>query len=194
MKSFLGVTYILILGELISCRSSSSPQVTSTTPSLPAGEVEIIVPCAGAEYTTSTEALRASSIGESIDQSVAKRKALSNARMQLAAAIETTIKGVADSYVLSDENNQNEMLKERYESFSREVVQQELRGVRMICEKFTRTSDGKYKAYVTLELSVQSLANTYFKNLTQIQQTSSNPKYEDFQKVFIKEMVEGSTP
>lgn len=171
-----------------SCRSTK----TTTTPppaSLPEGEVEIIVPCSGPEFFTDNEVFRANSVGESIDLSVSKRKAMTNARSQLAASIQTTVKAVTDNYVNSTESNNTEQIEERFESMNREVVSQELRGIRKICERYYKTPEGKYKTYVAIELSAGQLVDAYHQRLSSIQGLQIDYDYEKFKKTFEQEML-----
>lgn len=183
--------YIVVLGFFfVGCRTQ--PPVATTEPpksNLPPGEVEVIVPCSGPEYFTNGEVFRANSVGESIDISVAKRRALSNARADLAAAIQFTVKEVTDSYVLSREGNNREALSERYEGLSRQVVSQELRGMREICIRYTQTESGRYKAYVAIELSAQNLVTEYFDRLAEIQEFESDADFEKFKKLFEEKMT-----
>src|SRR6187455_3407361 len=71
----------------------------------PAGEKEVVVPCSGPEYFTTAKFFRANSIGESQDQVTSKKKGLANARAELAASIQTTVKAVTDNYTNSREMN-----------------------------------------------------------------------------------------
>ena len=73
-----------------------------------------------------------------MDQSTSKKKAMSNAKADLASAIQTTIKGTIDNYVNSREVNNVEELSERFEGLTREVINQELVGTKTICEKVTK--------------------------------------------------------
>ena len=114
------------------------------------GETLIEVYCSGPEYQSNNEFFRANQVGESVDQATAKKKAQSNARAELASSIETTVKAVVDNYVNSRELNNVEEAEERFESLSREVANQKLTGINTICEKTTRTSDGKYKTYIAI--------------------------------------------
>lgn len=174
-----------------SCRSTKSSTIRDE-PSLPAGEVEIIIPCSGPEYFTDGEVFRANSIGESIDLSVSKRKAMSNARSQLAASIQTTVKSVTDNYVNSSEANNKEQLEERFESLNREVVSQELKGIRKICERYFQTPEGKYKTYVAIELSAQELVTAYHQRLENIKGLNIDYDYENFRKTFEAEMLKNN--
>src|SRR5687767_14446975 len=71
----------------------------------PKGETEVVVPCSGTDYFTTTKFFRSNSIGESQDQVTSKKKALANARAELASSIQTTVKAVTDNYVNSREMN-----------------------------------------------------------------------------------------
>lgn len=178
---------VLLLAMISSCRNTRTPATISQKPSLPEGEVEIVVPCSGPEFFTDGEVFRANSIGESIDLSVSKRRAMTNARAQLAASIQTTVKSVTDNYVRSSENNNDENLEERFESLNREVVNQELRGIRKICERYFHTPEGKYKTYVAIELSAQELVSAYHSRLQNIKGIDFD--YEKFKQTFEEEMI-----
>src|SRR5918995_1287686 len=139
---------ILALGAtfMIGCKGKEKKQQ-------PKGEVEVVVPCSGPDFFTTNKFFRANSIGESQDQVSSKKKALTNARNELAQAIQTTVKTVTDNYVNSREMNNREEVEERFESLNREVVDQTLSGIRTLCEKLMKTQGGTYKTYVAIELS-----------------------------------------
>lgn len=154
----------------------------------PKGEVEVVVPCSGSEYFTTAKVFRANSIGESSDQVASKKKALSNARAELAASISTTVKAVTDNYLNSREMNNREEVEERYEQLNREVVEQQLTGVRTICEKLMRTEQGTYKTYMALELSAADLVSAYNEKLSKDERLKIDYDYEKFKETFDKEM------
>ena len=144
------MTAILLSGAFTACKKKK--EVVATPP--PTGEVEITVFCSGPEYFTNDKAFRQNAVGESMDQMTAKNKALSAARGLLAADISTQVKRVIDNYVNSREMNNREEVAERYENLSREVVDQQLKGVKTICERQVRVGgNGNYKTYIAIELS-----------------------------------------
>ncbi|MFN7495203.1 MAG: hypothetical protein ACK5RG_19950, partial [Cyclobacteriaceae bacterium] len=102
----------------------------SKTPPTPDGEKEVVVPCSGPDFFTNAKVFRANSIGESMDQVTSKKKALTNARNELAQSIQTTVKTVTDNYTNSRSMNRKEELEQKFESLNREVVEQTLQGVR----------------------------------------------------------------
>lgn len=153
-----------------------------------AGEVEIIIPCSGSEYFSNKKYFRANAVGESLDQMTSKKKALSNAKAQLAGDIQTTMKVVGDNYVKSSEFNNQEEVLERFEENARTVVNQQLSGIKTICEKLTRTPEGKYKTYIAIELSGDDLVSAYNETLTKDQNLKIDYNYEKFKETFDKEM------
>ena len=155
---------------------------------LPTGETEVIVPCSGSEYFTTAEYFRSNSIGESQDQVTSKRKALTNARNELAQSIQTTVKTVTDNYVNSREFNNREELEERFESLNREVVDQTLAGIRTICEVLVRTEQGAYKTYIAIELSADELVSRYNERLSNDERLRIDYDYEKFKETFEAEM------
>ncbi len=154
----------------------------------PKDEVEVVVPCSGTDYFTTNQAFRSNSSGESMDQVTSKKKALTNARNELAASIQTIVKTVTDNYVNSREFNNKEELEERFESLNREVVNQKLSGIKTICEKLVRTKEGRYKTYVALELSADDLVTAYNERLSKDEKLKIDYDYEKFKKTFEEEM------
>lgn len=176
---------LMLSGGMTACKSKKK---VPEPPKNPDGEVEVIIPCSGPEYFTNDKVFRANNLGESQDQATAKKKAMSNARADLAQAINTQVKGVIDNYVNSREMNNREEVGERYESLMREVVDQRLSGVRTICERMMRTQAGTFKSYVAIELSAQDLLSAYNERLSSDERLRIDYDYEKFKETFEKEM------
>lgn len=176
------VLALLSVGMLTACKKNKEVQA-------PAGEVLINEYCSGPEYFSNDEYFRASGLGESMDQATAKKKALSNARADLASAISTTIKGTIDNYVNSREMNNTEQVEERFEGLTREVINQELRGTKVICQKAVKVTDtGNYKYYVAIELSGQELLGAMNERISADDRLKIDYDYEKFKETFNKEM------
>lgn len=155
---------------------------------LPKGETEINIPCSGSDYFTNNKFFRANSLGESIDLATSKKRALANARGELAASIETTVKAVTDNYVNSREFNNKEEIEERFEQLNREVVNQNLQGIKTICEQQVKTAEGTYKTYIAIELSADELVSSYNERLSQDERLKIDYDYEKFKQTFEAEM------
>jgi hypothetical protein len=179
------MTALMLSGAMTACKKKK--EVVAAPP--PNGETEITVLCSGPEFFTNDKAFRQNAVGESMDQMTAKNKALSAARGLLAADINTQIKRVIDNYVNSREMNNREEVAERYEGLSREVVDQQLKGVKTICERQVRVGgNGNYKTYIAIELSAQDLLAAYNERLTSDERLRVDYDYEKFKETFEAEM------
>jgi hypothetical protein len=155
----------------------------------PTGETVLKEYCAGPEYMSDKKNFRASGLGESMDQAVAKKKALSNARAELAQMLETTLTGVVDNYANSRELNNVEEATERFETLTREVINQQLTGVKTICtQPVTVNATGNYKYYVAIELSGADIVGDYNERLSKDDMLKVDYDYEKFKAVFEEEM------
>ena len=182
MKRMTYSTLVLVLVGgvfMIGCKSKEKT---------PKGETEVSVPCSGPDYFTSKQYFRANSIGESQDQVTSKKKALANARAELAASIQTTVKAVTDNYTNSREMNNKEQVEERFEQLNREIVDQKLTGIKTICEKLMKTGSATYKTYIAIELSADDLVATYNERLSKDDRLKIDYDYEKFKETFDKEM------
>lgn len=171
---------ILLTAGLFGCKGKKE--------AVPEGEVVVNVYCSGPEYFSDNTYFRANAIGESMDQMTSKKKALSNAKAELASSINTVIKGTTDNYVNSREFNNVEDVEERFEGLTREVINQKLAGVKTICEKMTKTATGTYKTYIAIELSGEELASDINERLSKDDRLKIDYDYEKFKNTFNEEM------
>ena len=155
---------------------------------IPETEVAVTPPCAGPDFFTNNKYFRANSSGESLDQVVSKKKALTNARADLAASVKILVSSVVDNYVKSSEMNNLEQVEERFEGLNREVIKQELVGIKTICEKLTKTTEGKFKTYIAIELSAQKLVDKMHERIMKDDLLMIDYDYEKFKDTFEKEM------
>jgi hypothetical protein len=179
---FLGLGMLLVAG-MSSCGSAEKAVTTKAQ-----GEELIEVYCTGPDYQSDKNYFRASAIGESLDQMVSKKKAGTNARAELATLIQSTIKGTIDNYVNSTELNNVEQVEERFEGLTREVINQQLNNIKVICEKQTRTGENKYKTYIALEMSAKDLEEAINQKLSQDDKLKVDYDYEKYKETFNAEM------
>ena len=69
-------------------------------------------------------------------------------------------------------------------------MNQKLNGVRIICEEYTKTTDGNYKCYVAIELAGDEIANGVIKRISDDEKLKLDFQYEKFKETFEKEMEE----
>jgi hypothetical protein len=180
----MAITTLALMASISACKNKEKVAERER----PADEVLVNVYCSGDDYFSSNKFFRANSVGESMDQSTSKKKAMSNAKADLASAIQTTIKGTIDNYVNSTEVNNVEQLEERFEGLTREVINQDLVGTKTICEKVTKTSNGNYKTYIAIELSGDEMVSKMNERISKDEILKVDYDYEKFKKTFEEEM------
>lgn len=189
-RGFFRSVIVFALVALIAMPLMQSCKSSKKSASAPKGEEKIEMYCSGPQYSSDAQYFRANDVAESTNQSMAKKKAMSNARLALAASIETTVKAVIDNYFSSYTSGQAIEDRERYEGLSREVVNQKLNGIRTICEEYTKTAEGNYKCYVAIELAGDEIAKGMSQRISDDEKLKIDFQYENFKKTFEKEMEE----
>lgn len=169
-----------------SCRSSKKMPKAEA----PGGETHLKVYCSGPEYRTDDKYFRANSEGESLDAVTSKKKAIINARAEMAGQIKAVITGMEDNYKNSMELNNVEQIEEKFQSFTRQMLDEELVGTRTICEERTKTSDGKYKTYIAIELTGDDIFNAMNQRLSKDSKTKIDYDYEKFRNSYEKALKE----
>ena len=155
----------------------------------PDGETPITEYCSGPDFFSNKDFFRASGLGESMDQATAKKKALNNARLGLAATLNVTINSVVDNYVNSREFNNKEEIEERFEGLTREIVNQNMVGVKTICSQPVKVNTtGNIKYYVALELSGDDIVAAYHERISKDERLRIDYDYEKFKETFDAEM------
>lgn len=178
---------VMLLSLVLASCGSSKQAVAQAVPQV-AQDVAIETHCSGPEFMTNKEYFRASAMGLSTDQTIAKKKALSSVRTEIATSISAKVKAVTDDYVSSYQQGENDESKRRYQELSRTVVDQQLSGTRIICEKTMKTPDGKYKVYVAMELAGKEIMDAMAARIKNDDKLKIDFEYEKFKKVFEDEM------
>ncbi len=200
MKALLNprlFTMALLAVSLAFSTTSCGKKKKAAEAAPPAGETLIKQYCAGEQYFSDKNFFRANNLGESADQATAKKRAFSNARADLASSVNTTIRAVVDNYVNSREFNNREEIEERFEGLSREIIDQQLNGVKTICEEVVMVnSTGKYKYYIAIELSGQDMVAAFSDRVSKDERLQIDYDYQQFRETFEREMdrMENSRP
>jgi hypothetical protein len=182
-KTSLFLFAIVTSFAIVGCKSKKKEEAKQ-----PVGEVLVNEYCTGPEFFSDKKTFRANAVGESMDQQTAHNKALIEAKQRLASFISTTIKSTLDNYVKDNEHNKKEDLEQKYEGLTREVVNQKLAGIKIICQKLTKTAEGNYKGYVAIELGADDLVAAINDKLTKDESLKVDYDYEKFKKTFDAEM------
>jgi hypothetical protein len=175
--------YLLLIATMItfSCKTTKS--------TVPQDEIVQNLPCTGPEYFSTKEAFKATAIGESMDQMTARKKAMANAKQELATNINSMVNIVGDNYIKSTEFNNTEEVLERFETLGRTVVSQKLSGIVQICETTTKSkTTGNYKYYIAIELGSEDVMDNLAKTLSNDKVLKVDYNYMKFKETFEKEM------
>jgi len=178
----LAIAFVTASFILVGCNSSQQ-----LTPSQQ-GEVEIIEYCTGNDYSNDKDHFRSTATGTSLSRETAKKMSRSNAEDKLARTIKSTIEVVTDNYVNSSKFNNKEEVTETFNNLARTIVDQELRGAVIICEKLTQKSDCSFVSYIAIELSGDQIAQAYNERLSNDERIMAEFNYENFKKTFEEEM------
>ena len=80
--------------------------------------------------------------------------------------VNSLVERVATNYANSYQIGESEEAKQKYEDMAKVVVKEKLSGIRVICEKTMKTSEGKYKVYVAIELAGEELLQGIHKSMS----------------------------
>lgn len=152
--------------------------------SVPQTEMEVIIPCTGADYRSNSDFFRASAFAASSSQEIATQKAMTQARANLAALINTTVKSATDKFISSKEGGVTDEIYTHYASLTRESVNVTLRGIRVICQKTTQGADGKFQHYIAIELAADELCQNIARDLSESAKLRADFEYQKFLETF----------
>jgi hypothetical protein len=152
----------------------------------------VSIPCSGSDFTTDEEFFRANESGESPRMSMAKRQALLNAKAVLAGNIESQIKSVTQQYTnqRSFESQQSKVeFEEQFEEMTRNVVDQQLNDVKIICEKVLKgKDDGNYQYFVAVEMPKSALRENIDNEISREERLQLEYDKQKFMEIYDEEM------
>ena len=157
-------------------------------PSAQVGATEVEVPLSGREYMSDANYFRATQLGRSPDLSAAKRIALLNAKSELAGLVESTMKSVSINYINQRTIGDRQEFGNRFDSESREVINQTLNDVSIIGERVFRESNGSYTYYVAIEMNKDPLLRSINERISKDEKLQLDFDQHQFRKVFDEEM------
>ncbi|GHV61500.1 hypothetical protein FACS1894195_2100 [Bacteroidia bacterium] len=145
------------------------------------------MPCYGEKFLSTETAIRATSMGESMDQQTAKRMARTAALEELAAKIEVTVKTLTIDYTMSQKKNLTESLEQRFENRTETAVNQKLSGTKTVCEKYRQKGD-TFQCLMALEINTADVVKGVYDNLKQ-DATLPVDNFNNFKEEFNKVMA-----
>ena len=155
MKNILKSTLLLAIISLFtfSCSNSSSPGT------------KVKEPLSGSKYQSNGRYWRSVGNGTSSQQNIAKSKAISDAKKNLAGSIRSRMKVVSDQYLAETSNGEDSDLADKFQSLTREVVNQDIAELREIGNETYKTDEGKYLTYMAYEIKKREMWKFFKKDL-----------------------------
>lgn len=151
------------------------------------GVKEITVPCTEKGRSDATF-FRASSSAKSRDMAAAKDKALISAKQMLASFIGTSMKSVTDNYMSQAGGIGNSALSQSFENITREVVNQQVKGLAIACEKTQKTKDGQYESFVAVEAPKAQIVSSIVSRISEDASLKTDFDAAKFNEIVDKEL------
>ncbi len=183
-KKFLGVallTFVAVVG-FNSCKSKEKVSTNSEV-----GTVLEDMPCED-QGRSDKKFFRASAMATSSDLSLAKEKALLNAKQRLVTLINSNTKSVTDRYVNEREFGDASEFEQKFENLTREVADETISNIVVSCEKASVLANGKYRGFVAIEVSKEDILNGINNKLSGNQKLQVDYDKAKFEEIFNQEM------
>lgn len=133
---------LLLVVALPACKSKTGPAGT-----------RISQPFTGNKYQSNNAWWRGTGMGASSKQNIARGKADSEARSQLASQVSTNMRAVTDQYLGQTENERARDVADKFQSLVREVMNTQLADMRKIGEEtFFNETTREFTVYVAYEI------------------------------------------
>lgn len=197
LKNVLTLLMLMIV-VLFTTNCKSSKQVAQTSDqkiksAVVDDEVEIKKFCTESDYQSNDNFIRARGIGQSTDYVMSEKVAKANTLEALGSQIEVSVKAFMENYNNRRERNMDESVEKRFEDLIQTVVNQKITGYKKICDKSTKTGDGKYRTYYVFELPVDNVLNPIYTSISHDNELKVDYDYQKFRKEAIKEIKKAKT-
>jgi hypothetical protein len=187
MKTTTITRSILIVAVLGSAISFSSCKKNKDVIKPTDNAKEIIIPCKD-EGRSDKNFFRADAQATSQDMSLSREKALTASKQRVAGLINTKIKSVTDRYVNETEVGTNSDFEQKFENLTREVVNQTLVDISIVCEKNFQEATGKYTTYIAIEIDKETMLNGINNGISKDQKLRVDYDKMKFEQIFNEEM------
>lgn len=144
-------------------------------------------PFSGSKYQSNNRFFRATGNGDSKNQNIAKGKAMTNAKTNLAGMVRSNMRRVADVYIAETGNGEASDLGEKFESLSREIINQDIADLRVIGDQTYQDKEGKYISYIALEAKKKKMYK-WLKKLIKLDNKSNAATKAQMEKIIDKEI------
>ncbi|MBS2097943.1 hypothetical protein [Carboxylicivirga linearis] len=178
----IGIFSLALAASMVSCKSKEKVSTNSEV-----GTILEDMPCED-KGRSDKNYYRASAMATSSDLSLAKEKALLNAKQRLVTLINSNTKSVTDRYVNEREFGDASEFEQKFENLTREVADETISNIVVACEKASVLDNGKYRGFVAIEVSKEDIMNGINNKLSQNQKLQVDYDKKKFEEIFNQEM------
>ena len=132
--------------------------------------------------------MKAKQVGKSPDLATAKKIAFQNAKSEMAANINSTIKRVTDQYTNQRTVGNKQEFENKFEELAREVVNLEISNVREIGEKIFKETDGSFSYWIAIEAGKKTIFDKVDAKISKDAKLQLDYDKQKFQNIFDAEM------
>jgi hypothetical protein len=150
------------------------------------GDKEIKIPCNDAR--SDKNYFRANNTANSTDLGMSRDMALFAAKDRLSGLIKTQMKKVSERYQQDRKMAGGTEFQQKFEATTREIINETLLDVGIICEKTMQKDDGSYNTFISLECSKETIYNGVSKGISSDQKLRQDYDAAKFRDVFNEEM------
>ena len=145
-------------------------------------------PFQGNAYESNNRFFRGTGKGESIKDNIARGKADIEAKAQLAAQVNTTMKQVADQYLGQTENANAADVADKFQSLVRQVMNTDLADLRKIGEqKYFDEKANQYTVFIAYEIKKNAMLR-YMKKQARVDKTVNERQRALIEKIIDEEI------
>ena len=188
-KTLLGFG-LITLSLTIGISSCSSKKTISADKEV--GKIIEDLPCEDKGKSDKTF-FRSFALATSSDLSLASEKALLLAKQRLVTLINSSTKSVTDRYANEREVTGATEFEQKFENLTREVANETLNNIVVVCEKRSIMETGQYRAFVAIEVSKEDILNGIQRkvsNNAKIQVDYDKKKYEEIYNAEMQKMAD----
>ncbi|NPA36896.1 MAG: hypothetical protein GXO47_08620 [Chlorobi bacterium] len=131
---------------------------------------------------------RASSMATSTDLQLSKEKALLLAKQRLVTLIKSTTKSVTDRYINERGFSNVSEVESKFENITREVANETLSNVVVVCEKSSVLDDGRYNSFIAIEVNRDDVLTGMEQRLSNDKKLQVDYDKKKFEEIFNEEM------
>ena len=144
------------------------------------------IPCS--QHRSDKDNFRASGSFTGPDLQFSRENSLRLSKATLSGLIESKIKSVTDRYASQRNLGNTAEFNQKVENYTREIVNEEIREVNIICEEQATTPDGQFQIFTAVEVSKDIIYNGVNKGLSNDQKLRQDYDAMKFKEIFDEEM------